>query len=582
MNYPMNVTPVMFVVLIFLATGLFLFQKFIKKRVTGIQYDYLRDLALISGFFMVMIWFGGPLPRFILAAAISALCLGTLRQKQHSPYLRLLFLAIGIAFYLWGPKISFLGLPNGQHLFLSDFLSVLLTAVWVAVFPILIEELDHIPGMSGHLLAVTFSLCLAVTFFSGQDLSEAFLMAFSSLLLLAVFWSRHGHMYRQLGLPLSAFWGIIVAGTSLLGVSKGITFSTLLILPLGLFAIPMLETSLHFASLALSSQPRGARKLYRGLIQKGIDHPSAVHLITVLCFTIGAVISIFQLADPLIALMVSSVLILCISFLVYPVIVNIRTRTVQNRKPIIWGIPVDNVSMDYAVAKMRSALKQENGGPFMVVTLNALAACLSRRDPGYASIASSASLCLPDGWGVVWALKMLGTSVQERVTGIDFMEHACRSASAEGWPVFLLGGTEKVVAETAMKLQQKYPSLSIAGYHSGYFENTDDDKIINMIRRSKARIIFTGMGVPRQEQWLSRNLPRLGAVAGIGVGGSFDVISGSLRRAPLFLQKIGCEWLFRLIQEPWRFGRDLDLIRFVLLVLATKVGIIQDRRKSNP
>lgn len=578
MTYAMNFTPTMFVVLISFAIGLFLFQKIIKKRVTRTQYDYLRDLALVSGFFLILIWFGGPLSRFILAAAISALCLGTLRQKNRSPYLRLIFLAIGVAFYIWGPKISFLGLPNGQYLFLSAVPSILLTALWVAVFPVLIEELDHIPGMSGHLLAVTFSLCLAVTFFSGQDLSEAFLVAFSALLLLAVFWSRHGHMYRQLGLPLSAFWGIIVAGTSLLGVSKGITFSTLLILPLGLFAIPMLETSLHFASLALSLQPRGARKLYRGLIQKGVDHPSAVHLITVLCFAIGAVISIFQLADPAIALMISFGLILSISFLVYPVIANIRTYTAQNRKPGLWGIPVDNISMDYAVAKMRSSLKQEKG-PFMVVTLNALAAYLSRKDPEYASIASEASLCLPDGWGVVWALKMLGSSVQERVTGIDFMEHACRAASIEGWPVFLLGGSEKVVAEAALKLEEKYPSLKIAGYHSGYFTEIDEDNIVNEIRKSRARIIFAGMGVPKQEQWLARNLPRLGAVAGIGVGGSFDVISGSLKRAPLFLQKIGCEWLFRLVQEPWRFRRDLDLFSFILLVLATRVGIIHDRRK---
>ena len=120
----------------------------------------------------------------------------------------------------------------------------------------------------------------------------------------------------------------------------------------------------------------------------------------------------------------------------------------------------------------------------------------------------------------------------------------------------------------------KYPELRIAGYHSGYFNEIEEDQILGKIRSSGARILFAGMGIPKQEKWLARNLPSLGSVAGVGVGGSFDVISGNLKRAPGVIQKIGFEWLFRLVQEPWRFKRDLDLLVFIFLVLGTKLGII--------
>ena len=177
---------------------------------------------------------------------------------------------------------------------MNDFISVALTGAWLAVSHSYTGTGQH-PGMAGHLLAVTFSILLAATIMSGQYLPDAFYTSLTGLLLLGVFWSRHGHMYRRLGESLSAFWGVLVAGTSLLGVSKGITFSTMMVLPLGLFAIPLMETSLHFASMALSANPKGAMVIYRSLIGKGIDHPSAVKFITSICALVGAVIAMFQL-----------------------------------------------------------------------------------------------------------------------------------------------------------------------------------------------------------------------------------------------------------------------------------------------
>ncbi len=567
-----------FLALFSLAVLMFASQKAYKKILTRPQYDYIRDVSLVIGFAMSVLWFGGFLSRFVVGTAFLALVTGVVQQKFRHRDTRYLFLFIGILYSLWGPGINFIGLPESRYLYLSQWSSFVITALWIAIFPALIQELDKIPGMSGHLLAVTFSLSIAVTFFSGQNLGEAFLVSLTALVLLAVLWSRHGHMYRQLGKPLAAFWGTILAGTSLLGVSKGITFSTLMILPLGLFAIPIVENSLHLASVALTNRTAGPRYLYRGLIGRGIDHPSTIHLITLLCGTLGAVVSVFQLTDGLVTLMIVILMLISVATFASPLIAKLHSRTLVARTPAIWGIPVDNVSMNYALSKVRIAIKRMEE-PFLVVTLNAIAARLGRVDDLYRKAATRASLCLADGCGLVWGLKFLGTPVQERVTGIDFMEQICRNASVEGWPVYLLGSEEETVKRTATILRERYQGLHICGCHSGYFSIDEEKDIISDIRNSGAKVLFVGMGVPKQEKWLYEKLPFIGPVVAVGVGGAFDVISGKLARAPQVFQKCGLEWLYRLFQEPWRFKRDLQLFTFACLVLLTKIGIVDNRKE---
>jgi len=567
-----------FLALFSMAVLMFVSQKAYKKILTRPQYDYIRDVLLVIGFAISVLWFGGFLSRFVVGTAFLALVTGVVQQKFRHRDTRYLFLLVGLLYSLWGPGINFIGLSETRYLYLSQWSSFVITALWIAIFPALVQELDKIPGMSGHLLAVTFSLSIAVTFFSGQNLGEAFLVSLTALVLLAVFWSRHGHMYRQLGKPLAAFWGTILAGTSLLGVSKGITFSTLMILPLGLFAIPIVEHSLHLASVALMNRTAGPRYLYRGLIGRGIDHPSTIHLITLMCGTLGAVVSVFQLTDGLVTLMIVMLMLISVATFASPLIVKLHSRTLVARAPAIWGIHVDNVSMNYALSKVRMAIKRMEA-PFLVVTLNAIAARLGRVDDLYRKAATSASLRLADGCGLVWGLKFLGTPVQERVTGIDFMEQICRNASVEGWPVYLLGSEEETVKRTATVLRERYQGLHICGYHSGYFSIDEEKDIISDIRNSGAKVLFVAMGVPKQEKWLYETLPLIGPVVAGGVGGAFDVISGKLARAPQAFQKCGLEWLYRLFQEPWRFKRDLQLFTFACLVLLTRIGIVDNRKE---
>lgn len=574
----MNVSDVVICTLL-LVLPCFLVQRACRRSMDNAQYNYFRDLTLIGSWIIAAVCVGGPSSRFIVGTAVISAVFGMVQHVYPNAPWKPVYLLIGFIFALFGPRIAFIGLPSGQYYFLTPEVSVLITAIWVSAFPVLLQELDNIPGMTGHMLAVSFSLMLMATLFSEQNLREAFFMSFSGLLLLGVFWSRHGHMYRKLGTSLSAMWGVLVAGTSVLGVSKGITFGALMILPLGLFAIPIAEATLSFMSRALSSKSNNAAVLYSRLIGKGLDHPSAVRFITCLCAVAGSIVAISQLTRPMSMMLVASIAVLFAGLTLIPAIKNMKESTDMPRKPSIWHTRIDNVSMNYALSKAHSCALP-GGGAKLVATVNALAVMEAERNDRYAEALKSSFMTLADGTGLVWALKLLGTPVQERVTGIDYMTGLVRMAAAEGWPVYLLGARADIVKKASAELKRRFPNLIISGFRDGYFD-AEETSVADEIRDSGAKVLFVAMGIPRQEIWIHENADRLGDLLAVGVGGAFDVVSGSLKRAPHLLQKIGLEWLYRLFQEPWRWRKDLDLFAFVFKVLLTKIGIHSSHREKS-
>jgi N-acetylglucosaminyldiphosphoundecaprenol N-acetyl-beta-D-mannosaminyltransferase len=164
-----------------------------------------------------------------------------------------------------------------------------------------------------------------------------------------------------------------------------------------------------------------------------------------------------------------------------------------------------------------------------------------------------------------------GAKLRERVAGVELIEHVCARAAAEGLPVYLLGGAPGIAERAADALRSRHPGLQVAGTRDGYFAETDSAEIAGAIRASGARVLFAGMGFPRQEFWLSQYLKQTGCGVGIGVGGSFDVISGNVRRAPDAWRKAHLEWFYRLVTQPQRWRRQLALPYFVLLVAGENV-----------
>nr|WP_245527918.1 WecB/TagA/CpsF family glycosyltransferase [Ammonifex degensii] len=225
---------------------------------------------------------------------------------------------------------------------------------------------------------------------------------------------------------------------------------------------------------------------------------------------------------------------------------------------------MDPVTLEEAVERITSLLRA--GGSHQILTLNPEYLFRAQKERDLLEIAWRASLVTADGVGILWAARRLGFPLPERVTGIDLMVALCRRAAAEGLSVYLLGSRPGVAEEAAQRLLQRFPSLKVAGTQHGYFTPAEEPEVLEQVRQARPQFLFVGLGSPRQERWIDRHKEELGVPILMGVGGSFDVLSGRVRRAPPLFQRVGLEWLWRLINEPRRLGRMTSLPRFAWLV----------------
>ncbi|MDW8101635.1 MAG: WecB/TagA/CpsF family glycosyltransferase, partial [Anaerolineae bacterium] len=211
--------------------------------------------------------------------------------------------------------------------------------------------------------------------------------------------------------------------------------------------------------------------------------------------------------------------------------------------------------------------------PRLVVTLNPEMAVLASRDQEFRKIILSASLVLPDGVGIILASRVLGTPLKERVTGVDTVERFAAMASKKGYRPFFLGASPGVAQKAASVLAEKYPGFKVAGVYPGSPSPSEEEIILELIKKASPDALFVAYGSPAQEKWLARNLPFLNVPFAMGVGGAFDFIAGVVPRAPKVIRRAGFEWLFRLIVQPWRWKRQLALPVFCFLVLKEKLSL---------
>lgn len=234
------------------------------------------------------------------------------------------------------------------------------------------------------------------------------------------------------------------------------------------------------------------------------------------------------------------------------------------QKIAILGVKVSNVSRNEAVEMCRRFLF--DGAQHIIATPNPEMAVLALKDAEFAGIFDKADLCLPDGIGLILAGKLFGTPLKERVVGSDFVWNLAELAEKEGKSVYLLGASEGVAKKAGEKLKEKYPNLKIAGAESGgdvsdmlrgtLNTTCQGCPLTTKINSTRPDILFVAFGQVKQEKWIAENLRKLPSVKiAIGIGGTLDFIDGNAKRAPMFIQKIGLEWLWRLILEPWRAKR---------------------------
>lgn len=229
------------------------------------------------------------------------------------------------------------------------------------------------------------------------------------------------------------------------------------------------------------------------------------------------------------------------------------------------GAGIDGLTMEDTAERVAGFVR--SGRPHRITTLNPEFLYRAQSEGRLLDLVNRADLVTPDGVGIVWACGVAGSPVPERVTGIDLMLRLVKLAASSGWRIFLLGAAPGVAGEAAKKLVQANPGLIVAGTHHGYFKDEESHTVAGLVREARADLLFVALGAPRQEEWIDAYLENTGAGAAMGVGGSFDVISGKVQRAPAWVRRMRLEWLARLLKEPSRWRRQLILPLFAWLVL---------------
>ena len=264
----------------------------------------------------------------------------------------------------------------------------------------------------------------------------------------------------------------------------------------------------------------------------------------------------------------------------------------------ILGIKINQITFQEVFDKIDFFLESNNG--HYITTVNPEMIVTAQKDENFKDILNKADISVPDGIGILWASKFLSSKdcytvtllklfisglslifypkycrqiLPERISGADLIYKICQKFQNSNYSIFFLGAENNVAKKTAQKLKEKFPNLKIAGTNSSVIAKRDDDKIIQEINQAKPNILFIAFGAPKQEKWIAENLEKIPSVKlAIGVGGTFDFISGKTKRSPKFIQKIGLEWLWRFILQPWRAKRIfMATAVFVWKVLKFKI-----------
>ncbi len=231
----------------------------------------------------------------------------------------------------------------------------------------------------------------------------------------------------------------------------------------------------------------------------------------------------------------------------------------------ILGLRVDRVSVGETLAAIDRFIQERT--PHTIVTADASMAVIARQDPELHAIVEGADLVTPDGAGILLASRLLGVPVSYKVSGVDLVAHLCALSPGKGYRIFFLGAAPGVAAEAAEKAQARWPGTHIVGVCDGYFTLEQEPGVLAQIKAAAPDIVMVAFGIPKQEKWIARHKAALGVPVFMGIGGSFDVLSGRVKRAPLFMQRFGFEWLYRLIQNPKKISKVMTLPQFAILVL---------------
>lgn len=230
----------------------------------------------------------------------------------------------------------------------------------------------------------------------------------------------------------------------------------------------------------------------------------------------------------------------------------------------ILGVGIDKLTGQEALQQIGAFIA--SGQPHQIVTANAEIIYQASKNEKMRNVINKAQMVTADGSGVVWASRQLGQPLPQRVTGIDLVNGICEQSAKDKWKIYILGSAPGVAATAAINIRDKFPGCNIIGTHHGYFNAKEEKQILAELEQLRPDVLFVALGAPKQEYWIAEHMERLQIPVAMGIGGSMDVLSGNVKRAPKWMQKMSLEWLYRLLIQPTRFKRMLALPKFMLAV----------------
>jgi N-acetylglucosaminyldiphosphoundecaprenol N-acetyl-beta-D-mannosaminyltransferase len=235
------------------------------------------------------------------------------------------------------------------------------------------------------------------------------------------------------------------------------------------------------------------------------------------------------------------------------------------------GCQIDNLTMEETLQTVEGFIK--SGQPHQHVVVNVDKLVKASRDPELRRIINECALINVDGMPVVWASRLLGKPLKERVAGVDLFESLMKRSADKGWRVYLLGAREEVVSGVKQAYEKKYPGLVVAGYRNGYWKPEEEAGVVAQVTAAKADLLFVAISSPKKEHFLGRYQAEMKIPFAMGVGGTFDVAVGRVKRAPVWMQNAGLEWFYRFLQEPRRMFKRyfVDDMAFFWLLLKEAV-----------
>lgn len=236
----------------------------------------------------------------------------------------------------------------------------------------------------------------------------------------------------------------------------------------------------------------------------------------------------------------------------------------------ILGVPIDNITIDEASNITKSLIEGSHKSCKMIFAPNVEFVMTAQMDKDFYNILQESSLSTPDSIGVIIGAKLQKKKFKQRIPGQAYFRKILETGEKEGWTFYFLGGTQDIVAKTKENIEKIYPNIKIVGYHNGYLNEDKEKKVIEEINNIRPNVLFVAMGAPKQEKWIYKYKNILKVDVATGQGGTFDYEAGRIKRAPIFMQKLGIEWLWRLIKEPKRIIRMRVLPIYLLKILFKK------------